>query len=155
MTQLISTKGFMLWKILFIVSVVGSFLFGKLGHLKCNTDVIYLNSKAWSLHVMTNILHCTLHSNVTWPCSDLSTKTHKLAIPVISWFFCVIGCNVEKQKSTDKRCKWNSCCNNLFVSCAELEIRTTLVSNMGHLVSLVCDQQGYQKIYEQEKHGIY
>lgn len=35
----------MLLKILF-VSVVGSFLFGKLGHLKYNTDVVCLNSKA-------------------------------------------------------------------------------------------------------------
>lgn len=33
-------------------------------------------------------------------------------------------------------------------------IRTTLVSHMGHLVWLLCDQQDYQKIYEQEKHGI-
>ncbi len=63
-----TSKGYILLKILFIVSwqtKVRIFLFEKVGHLTHNADIVSLSSDAQSLHVLTNYLHHTLHSNDT------------------------------------------------------------------------------------------
>lgn len=111
-----------------------------MGHLTHNIDVVPLNIKTHSLHVLTKYLYHTLYNN------DVTKLRPVTKVPLFcntyGQVLCVICCNEEKQKGGDKMNEAVAAETGVYglhVLQSELEVSNILgrLSPMGHSVSFV------------------